>query len=378
MMKLSSPKKVALLVETSLGSGREILRGIGEYAHHMGNFQLIHYPRGLEEGVPAWMEQWGGDGIIARVQTEDMATKLGELSLPVVDVLGVIEDCGFPLVHVDDDHIGRVAANYFTELGFLNFGFVGIKEENWSEKRRDSYIKALGKVAVFEVQRNAWETVERIAEWVQTLEKPTGVLVASDQVALALVEACRVLKIAVPEQVSVLGVDNDAPLCEISSPQLSSIRAGHFRVGVEAGRLLDQMMRVDGDVPTEKRILVPPGEIVIRSSTDSLAIHDPVVALGINFVRRHFKEPLTNEVIAKAVGVSRTLFQKRFLKETGKTIRQFLIELRLKRAKQLVMETNLPLVEIADLCGFRHQEYMGDVFKRNCGMSPGQFRKAQG
>ncbi len=375
-MNLGQPRKVGLLVETSHGSGREILRGIGEYAHRLGNFQLFHYPRGLEEGVPGWLADWDGDGIIARIQTPEVAEALANLSVPVVDVLGVVENAGFPLVHVDDIEVARIAARYFRDLGYREFGFFGLKGENWSERRKQGFVKALRKVSVLEEKRNTGEPSDKITEWIRNLEKPCGVMVASDQLALSLVEVCRSLQLAIPEQVSVLSVDNDVPLCEISSPPLSSIRAGHFQVGVEAGRLLDRLMQSTGkDNATAETILVPPGGIVTRSSTDSLALHDSAVAIGVNFLRRHLSEPITNETVARASGISRTLFQKRFREATGKTIRQFLIELRLERARALITTTDLPFCEIAERCGFRHQEYMGDVLKKYAQTTPGQLRK---
>ena len=115
--------RVALIVETSLSSGREILRGIARYAREVDRWELFHGARGLHEGVPDWFRSWKGDGIIARVQDRDLAVELEAKGVPVIDVLGVVEPLRFPLVHVDDERIAADAARHFQERDFPNFAF---------------------------------------------------------------------------------------------------------------------------------------------------------------------------------------------------------------------------------------------------------------
>ena len=198
-------------------------------------------------------------------------------------------------------------------------------------------------------------------------------MVCTDQCGLALLEACRAVKIPVPEQIAVVGVDNDLPLCEIGSPALTSIRAGHFRVGYESARLLESI--INGAKPPSRSLLIPPTGIVTRGSSDSRAINDSAVAIGINYIHRNLASPLSNDLVARVAGVSRTTFQKRFLDETGITIRDYMIQQRLNRAHQLICESDFTLSDIAERCGFKHQEYMGSVFKSHYGITPGALRK---
>lgn len=198
-------------------------------------------------------------------------------------------------------------------------------------------------------------------------------MVCTDQCGLALLEACRALKIPVPEQIAVVGVDNDLPLCEIGSPALTSIRAGHFRVGYEAARLLDSV--IEGASPPSNPLLVPPTGIVTRGSSDTVAIQDSAVANGVNYIHQNLTSPLSNDQISRAANVSRTTFQKRFLNEMGITIRDYLVQQRLARARQLIAESDFTLADIAERCGFKHQEYLGSVFKSHFGITPGGFRK---
>lgn len=381
---MTSPrrKRVALIVETSLASGRGILRGIGRYAHESDRWSLFHVARGLREATPDWLSSWSGDGVIARVHSPELTSLLASLELPVVDVLGVVPDAPFPRVHVDEGAIASEAFSHFRERGFNHFAFYGISDENWSPRRRDSFLAASGgQASVFEAPHEedqaSIESMSRLRVWLRNLPKPCSILVASDNRGLILLETCRSEGILVPEELAVLGVDNDQTLCEISSPPLSSIRAGHDRVGYEAARLLDQMMNGASREKIADPILVPPTGTVIRGSSDTLAIGDPVVARGISYMREHLGESLTNERIAKACGVSRTLFQQRFRAAMNQSVREHLIGMRLRRAKLLVESSQLTLADIAERCGFRHQEYLGEVFRRHFGVSPGRLRRSR-
>ncbi|MCB1092203.1 MAG: helix-turn-helix domain-containing protein, partial [Verrucomicrobiae bacterium] len=168
----------------------------------------------------------------------------------------------------------------------------------------------------------------------------------------------------------------DLPLCEISSPPLSSLRAGHFRVGYEAARLLDRLMEGEALEESGRVVrLVPPTGLVVRGSSDTQAIADPVVAAGLRFLREHLAEPITNDDVARAAGASRTLFQQRFRLAMGTTVRDHLVELRLQRARSLIESSDLTLAEIAQRCGFRHQEYLGEVFRKRFDETPGHLRR---
>ncbi|CAN5287663.1 DNA-binding transcriptional regulator [soil metagenome] len=374
-------RRVALLVETSLGSGREILRGIAKFAHQTDGWQLFHVPRGLAEEPPSWLNEWRGDGIIARVQDATVAQAVLRRRLPAVDVLGVVENSGIPLVHVNDRAVAAELARYYQERGFRRFGYYGISRENWSEKRRDAFRDEVGCApadfySLESPRSDAEGSPDQIAElrrWVRTIPKPAGIMVCSDQRALALLEACRSEGVAVPEELAVVGVDNDVPLCEIATPPLSSVRAGHYRVGFEAAALLHELMA--GRPAPQHQILVPPTGIVVRQSSSARAIEDAVVARGIRFVAEHLGEKLTIERVAAAAGVSRTLFQRRFRASQEGTIHEFILSQRLKRAESLLRNSALTLAEIAQRAGFRHQEYMGAVFREKWGVTPASIRR---
>jgi len=375
---------VALLIETSLAPGRDMLRGIARYVRENRPWALYHEPRSLDDGLPAWLQRWRGDGIIARVQNAPIARAVQAMKIPAVDVLGVVANARMPLVHVDDHAIAQVAADHLRERGFHHFAFIGIKGENWSEQRRDSFWKALGVRASdfhrHEVGRRAmvatpWEQrEEELADWIRTLPKPCGLLVCSDQVGLHVLEACRRAGVEVPDQLGVVGVDNDETLCEICNPSLSSVDAGHEAVGYEAAKLLEGLMRSRSSARVVRR--VRPQGVVIRKSTDLLATVDAQVAEALHIIRVHACEGLMAGDVISRLPVSRSVLQRRFRHETGRSIQEEIIQVRLDAARKLLAETDHSLMDIAEQSGFRHQEYMGAVFRSRLGKTPTQYRQA--
>jgi LacI family transcriptional regulator len=373
---------VALIVETSLASGRDILHGIARYVHEHGPWSIYHEPRSLEEMVPRWLKNWNGDGIIARIQNEEIARAVAEVGLPTVDVLGVVPGSGFPLVHVDDAAIGRAGAEHLLERGFRHFGFVSIEGENWSEHRGGAFAQRVVadghpcdtlKIARRSARSGSWERYETdLAEWLAQLSKPAGVMIASDQLGTALLEACRRAEVSVPDDVGVIGVDNDEPLCRVSDPPLTSIWPNHAQVGYEAARLLDQLMH--GEPAPPAPIYLSPGHVVTRLSTNTLAVEDRVVASAARYIREHACTGINVADVVRQTDVCRSVLQRRFKDAFRRTIHDEIVQTRLSRAMELLRDTELPLTTIATKAGFQHQEYMGAVFKQRLKTTPARYR----
>jgi LacI family transcriptional regulator len=347
---------------------------------------IFHEPRSLEESGPCWLKSWQGDGIIARVQNRQIADLVHHTHLPVVDVLGLVPGAGIPLVHVDNSKIARLAAEHLRERGFRHFGYYGLSDENWSAQRRDYFREWLGEfgrhLAIYEQPRHdrsqaSWEDREdELAQWILQLPKPAGVMVCSDQRGLDFLEACRRARVAVPDTVAVVGVDNDEALCDIAHPPLSSVLPAHHQVGYEAAALLDRLMK--GGRPPKSPVLIAPGGVKTRQSTDVLAIADRNVARALRLIRERGCLGVGVDEVSAAAGLSRSVLQRRFRKILGKTVHQEILDIRLKRARALLTETDMPLIEVAEQAGFTHQEYLGVVFRTRFGMTPAQFRREAG
>jgi len=377
--------RVALIVETSLAPGREILRGVARFVREKGPWSIAHEPRSLEQSVPRWLRRWKGEGIIARVSDQKLARAIAAAGVPTVDVLGVVDGLPFPLVHVDDEAIGRLGAEHLLDIGFRRFGFFGIEGENWSHRRSDAFarrVQAAGcSCLTFTMSRQTarqerWEDSERdLAAWLAALPKPAGLMIASDQLGPHTLEACRTAGVVVPDDLGVIGVDNDGPLCEVSDPPLSSVWPDHRRVGYEAAQLLSQLMQ--GAPAPRKPVFLPPLEVKARKSTGALAIEDREVAQALRFIREQGCGPIDVEDVVRVVPLSRSVLQRRFRALLGRSVHDEIVRLRLARARELLQETDLPLAEIAERAGFRHQEYMGAVFRRRLHVTPGSLRRSR-
>jgi LacI family transcriptional regulator len=375
---------IALLIETSLAPGRDILRGIARYVREHRPWGLYHEAHGLDDRPPNWLSRWRGDGVIARIQSPHMAQAIAASGLPAVDVLGTVGGLPYPLVHVDNRAIARMAARHLLERGLRHFGFFGIKGENWSEERYEAFCAAvapgqgLSQVPSYQLPRDAltrrsWEQVEnRLARWVATLPKPVGVFVCSDQRGPQFLEACRRAQVAVPEDVAVVSVDNDEPLCEVCSPPLSSVEASHITVGYEAAALLDKLLH--GAPAPKKPLLITPERVITRLSTQMLAVGDPAIASALQMIREHAHAGLHVDAIARHAGLSRSVLQRRFRRELKRSVHQEILAVRIQRARELLIKSNLPLAIVAERAGFRHQEYMGAVFKAHLGTTPAKVR----
>jgi LacI family transcriptional regulator len=372
---------VVLLVATSLASGRDILGRIARYVREHRPWSLYHEPHALEDAAPRWLRRWRGDGIIARIQSPRMAEIIAASGIPAVDVLGVIPGLLFPLVHVDNAAIARVAAEHLLERGLRHIGYFGIAGENWSQQRFAGLNSAVAAaripVSLYELARDSagmhsWERAQKkLAAWIGGLPKPAGVFVCSDQCGPRFLEACRRAGVAVPDDVAVIGVDNDTPLCEVCDPPMSSIDPGHSAVGYQAA-LLDALLQ--GRSAQQGPVLVEPKQIMARLSTDMLAIGDAAVVAAIRLIREHAHEDLQVDGIARSVGLSRSVLQRRFRALLKRSVHQDILAAKIKFARTLLTRTQLPLAVVAERAGFKHQEYMGAVFKRRVGQTPGEVR----
>jgi LacI family transcriptional regulator len=240
-------------------------------------------------------------------------------------------------------------------------------------------LAAGGRSSCYELPRDvtgkrSWErTVTRLAQWVQALPKPAGVMICSDQRGQLFFEACRKAGVAIPDEIAVLGVDNDEALCEVCPRPLSSVRAGHCEVGYRAAALLDALMRGDS-VPREPLRIGPQG-VITRFSSDVLAVKDEAVRRALQLIRERAQTSLSLHAIACHSGLSRSVLQRRFSSTLQRSVHQELLAVRVKRACQLLSQTDLPLSTVAECSGFKHQAYLGAVFKRVLGKTPLQVRE---
>jgi LacI family transcriptional regulator len=214
---------------------------------------------------------------------------------------------------------------------------------------------------------------KRLAKWLLKLPKPIGLFAAYDIQAQIVLDVCRSHSIPVPEQIAVLGVDNDPLLCNLSTPSLSSVIPNAIGAGMLAAELLEQLMSNNKTVSPGK-LLAPLG-IAQRQSTDVTAVDDPLIAQAMQFIRENACNGINVEDVLRTVPLSRRLFESRFRKATGKTPHEMITQRRLSRVELLLRDTDLSQEEIARRCGFEYAEYMNTLFRKQHGISPGVYRK---
>ncbi len=373
---------VALIVETAKQYDRGLLAGIGRYIRKHGPWSVYLEERGPGDPTPSWLKTWKGDGIIARIRDEAMALALIATGAPVVELRRQVTSHGLPAIHCDDAAISTLAVGHFRERGFRQFAFCGRPGARWSDLRENAYQQRLADAGhtchAYRPSRRAramsWEQEQDdVARWIQTLPKPIAVLACNDIRGLQVLDACRRNNLAVPEGVAVLGVDNDVVLCELADPPLSSIDQDLERIGYEAAALLDRLMGSEPAPP--EPILIKPTGIVARRSTDSVAIDDPAVATALRLIRQHACDDKGVAWIADRSGVSLRSLQRRFKALTGRTLQDEILDVQLARVRRLLAETDLKLDAIARKTAFHYIGYMGSLFKRRTGMTPGEYRR---
>lgn len=380
---MKNRKHVALLIETSNAYARGLLEGVNGFVRTQEPWS-IYLPE-QERGAtpPAWLGRWQGDGIIARIETPEIAKAVTRTGLPVIDVSAARRVPEIPWVETNDQVIAELASQHLLERGFREFGFCGVQDYNWSLWRQQyfaDYLKDSGYECHTyagdspQTKNFSWNREQRaLTKWVTNLPKPIGILACYDIKAQQLLDACREVDIAVPEQVAVLGVDNDALLCDLSTPSLSSVAPNAYRAGYEAASLLHRMMAGE-KVEAEPHLIDPLG-VETRESTDVSAIRDPEIADAVRFIREHACDGINVNDVVKQTPLSRRVFESRFRKAVGRTAHEEIVRVRINRVKQLLSETDLTLASIATKAGFRHVEYLTVAFKRSTGVTPTQFRK---
>jgi LacI family transcriptional regulator len=376
---VTAPARVALLVEAATGLGRGILHGIARHMSRHGRWSCFLAPT---EGttVSPGLRNWKGDGVIASIQSTAMAARLQRLAPHIVNVAGNVSVPGIPSVGSDPVRIARMAAEHFRERGFREFGYVGLRGHSFSDQRRDAFANCLaeGGLALSVVEsapgRPDWTAHRaRLARWLRGRPKPVAVLGCHDIQARTLIEVCASLGFRVPDDVAVLGVDEDRVLCELSLPPLSSIDPASDLIGLEAARLLERLMA--GEPVGSRSILVPPRGVVTRQSTEIMAVGEPLVARALDLLRADLSQPVSVRQVAERLGVSRRTLEHRFEEAIGHPPAEQLRRFRIQAAEQLLCDTDLPFAEIAERTGFRSAKSFGDIFTRQTRTTPSEFRR---
>ena len=383
--------RVALLIESSRNYGRGVLRGIARYAHTNGPWSCFTQERELHSGIPEWLRTWKGDGIIARIEDQRTARALLKLGYPVVDVLGNARFPRIPFFDTDAKAVARLAGDFFMHAGFHHYAYCGYKGIPFSDRREAMFGQYLadhghelsvfsprtslrGRTHIQAIEQSGLGAEAAIAAWLRKQPRPLALFACNDIRAQQVLNACREHKIRVPEEVAVMGVDNDDVLCSLCEPQLSSIEPDTDRLGYEAAALLDQMME-GADLATNL-VQIPPARIVERASTDVVAIEDPITVSAVRFIRDHVGEGIAVKDVMAHVKRSRTDLEQRFRLWLKGSVRSEILRRRMDRVCALLQQTNLGLEEIARRAGYSSAAHLCRLFQNHFKQSPTEFRQS--
>jgi len=386
-MNTSKAHRIALLFNANKSFDREVISGIAAY---LGSTRAA-WDLFLEEDFRlrlAGIENWQGDGIIADFDDPAVAAALTRCNVPVVAVGGSYSDeaeypRGLPYVATDNFKLIKLARDHLIDVGLHRFAMFSLpkaKENRWAQERENAFCTLMEadkmEAPIFrgcETSASAWdESVEGQIAWLRSLPKPVGIVAVTDARARQLLQACVIAGIAVPEQVAIIGIDNDPLVRMLTRIPLSSVIQGAQEMGRTAAHLLDQMLH--GVRLSNTRILMPPAGINVFASSQHQAVRHPHVARARHFIRQYACQGIKTHQVAEYVGVSRSSLEAYFRQELGCSVHDVILQFKLDAAKAGLECGERSIADVALGCGFTSTQYMHLVFKRELGCTPRAYR----
>lgn len=377
-------KNILLHIETSRSFGRDILTGISRYLLDNPGWSVALEPHGLLEPLSSMVRRWKGDGIIARTATQEQGEVLYGKGVPLVELCG--QGTTFVAeIRTDELAAAELVVQHFRAQGLEHFAVFGYGNAWWAVRRAVALQSVLDASAeelhIFPTLGQSvpsfYPVIERRDElilptWLADLPKPVGIWCVGDIQAIELLEVCQRLGLSVPEDVAILGTTNDALLCCVLTPNLSSLEYDAADIGYEAARRLDAKMR--GKVFRSITEIKPKG-IVVRQSTDVIHHQDASLTQAVQFIRENAINGISVHDVVRATGLSRSTLQRKFKQVLDTHPAKEILRVKIDYAKRLLLETNASLEVIKIKSGFATTEYFVQAFRRECGITPARFRK---
>lgn len=377
-------KRVLLLIDYSSEFSRRILKGLIQYSKENGHwifYRLPSYYKTLygKEGIIQWAREWKADAIVARWDHEG-TNLLESLRIPIV--LQNYRERSSYFSNLTGDYIGtgEMAARFFIKRRYRNFAFYGNKGVVWSRERAEGFRrvveKAGGNYYYFEsenLNEEQWSTAHlQLDEWLFSLPKPVGLFACDDSFALQVSEICKINNIPIPQDISLLGVDNDELICNLSDPPISSIVLDVEKGGYEVGRLIDQLINGTREQPSN--IVIRPNRFELRESTERYNLSNEYISKIVHYVEEKFTDEICIDELTKLVPLSRRNLEIKFKDEMGTSIYQFILQCRIEFFAHMLLTTDLPLYDLALQSGFNDSKNISRIFKKMKGYTPSEYR----
>ena len=392
-MKSTHKLRVLVVLSASNKPEQDHISGILRYEAAHSDWDLFLHSGHAANSPLADISDWEPDGIIVNEYSLELGLRIQPCrhTKALVSILSPrqtspFKGMRFASVNVDNRAIGETAAQFLIRKGFRNFGFIGAPFPRlWSDTRQASFVKTLSergfscdayREAGQDTHAPTWgQEQKHLADWLSSLPKPCGIMAAYDQRAKHVLDVCRLNGISVPGSVGVISVDNEEFLCERTHPTLTSIVPDFESCGYRAAELLDSLMH-GGRSRTAPQLFGVRG-VVERFSTADFSGSVRIVELAREFLRKNYAADITFDDIAKSAGVSIRVLEQRFRHAAGRSPSDELRALRLEHVKELLTRTQTRISDIGELCGFKSDIYLKNVFKNETGMSMRDYRAAK-
>lgn len=373
--------KILLLIDYSSDFDRKLLQGLVQYSKENGPWLFYRLPSYYstmhgEQGILKWAKEWKADAIIGQWNNDTIDLQK-ELNIPVVLQNYHHRSVTYSNLTGDYKGTGRMAAQFFAKRMFRNFAYFGVKGVVWSDERCEGYrqeIKRIGgEFFSFESDKQEDEIRMEVSQWLQQLPKPVALFCCDDAHALFISETCQMNNIRIPEEIALLGVDNDELMCNISDPPISSIELEVERGGYSIGRLIHQQIKKEHEGTFN--IVINPIRIELRQSTEKHNIKDPYILEVVKYIESHYNSDLTIESLLAQIPLSRRNFEVKFKNAMHTSIYQYILNCRVNHLADLLLTTDRSLADIATEAGFKDYNNISRIFKKFKGCSPLEYRE---
>lgn len=379
---MSLNPRVILLSDLSRGFGRGIMKGIARYSNINGRWTFYHRPPSYLSSTKQLdldeLKRWQPNGIICSYQ---QSKTLRKLNVPFVCYDPGNYSGTLPCIVSEDDEIGRLAAQHLIDQGHKNFAFYGFGNLRWSKIRKSNYCKGIRSIGSTvsllpeKMEELPWSREERpIQEWIRSLPKPVGLFCANDDRAAIVSELCIAMGFSIPDDISIIGADNDEILCEINSPPLSSVRISSEPAGFEAAELLSRLINKQ-ETANGQRIVAKAVGIYTRQSTEILMASNEALRKAVQYIREKIHEQIRVTEVVRASGICHRSLNDLFQYELNTSIGKYLTNARIEHISNLLIDTNMQVQEIAAAVGYEDDRHFARYFKRTTGLSPQAYRK---
>jgi len=370
-----------------LGYCRRVLSGILAFAEAQEPAWTFHDAPSDPRILPT-LRAWRPHGVIVHLNDQKLAQGLRTLQVPVVGTTDTLAPAPFPFVDVDNAAVGRMAADYCLQRGYEQLAYYGNAHTRYSQARYEGFVARAqdagqtvhnfdAPFAPHSPLEADWTQIDqKTRAWLESIPKPIAILASNDIPARALTETCRAVGLRVPQEVAILGVDNDSAVCRMATPQLSSIETPGERIGWTAAETMAQLLAKPQE-PAPAEQLLAPSFVIERPSTEARASLHPHLRKALDLIASHASQGMSVKSICQRTGTSRRALERRFREELNQTIYEKIIVTRLTHAQRLLLETDYTISEIAERSGFSNLRQLNRHFTQTLQITPTAFRHRQ-